>query len=199
MPDVRWVEALPRTSGTAIPPRTHTVQRAPDFVARHARVWPGLTSRPVQRGTRTPSIAGSKSEPVTATTQASANAREAPVSVISIAAAPFGLPTSQLPARSETGSAAPDAETPRWAHPGRPRSCTVLWKPGATTLTAPTFVPSAGGAGGAHAGGSAVPFSVATNLTRSPAASSAGGVRPGSNSARGVRPMSCQPPGEASG
>src|SRR5689334_1718359 len=55
-----------------------------------------------------------------------------PESVISSAGAFSALPTRRLPARSASGSAAPEAEMPKCAQPKRPRSWTVVRNPGAT-------------------------------------------------------------------
>ena len=76
---------------------------------------------------------GLKSEPVMETRAASSNKNSPPTSVISRVGAEGSLPRSRFPMRSETGSAAPEAEIPRWEYPNRPRSWTVVRNPGFRT------------------------------------------------------------------
>ena len=129
--------------------------------------------------------------------QAPRSANVAPTSVISSAAAPCAFPTRRLPTRSESAvgrARRGDAEV------GVPRPPEVLHGASGNrrehadrrrTLAGPSR-PRPNPPRNAR-------LRHATNRTRSPSSSSAGGLRRGSNSASGVRPMTCQPPGEASG
>ncbi len=51
---------------------------------------------------------------------------------------PVGLPSRRLRARRRDPSTAPDGDTPRWANPGRPPSCTDVDHPAAMTSRAPS-------------------------------------------------------------
>ena len=117
--------------GTRTPPRMQSTQRAPDRVAPAATTSPAASAVAVQSGADAP-----KSDPQSAITAGASVRNVPPRSVISIAGAPSGLPTSRLPMRSDVGSAAPHAETPSAPKPARPRSCTVDSIPGSMTASA---------------------------------------------------------------
>src|SRR5215475_10344098 len=99
----------------------------------NSRISPALTASERYCGMRCPRRLAEKSAPVTTIIIFSENKKCPPMTVISSAAAFSGLPTSRFPIRSETGSAAPEAETPITPNPGRPRSWTVVKRPGLMT------------------------------------------------------------------
>ena len=102
-----------------------------------------------------PSTVTSVGAPVTATQCSRPAVTARPPSRHSTPTASSGLPTRRLASRRAARSAAPEPETPRWARPGRPRSCSSACGPVRSTIsttqptrTNRTLVPGLSRAGG---------------------------------------------------
>ena len=113
--------------------------------------------------------------PVTAIQASRSTMITKPPIVISITAAPSGLPTRRLASAQAVRSAAPEGDTPRWARPGRPRSSISASGPVSETMIIP-IPPRRTGPGCLAAAGQA-------GLDQDP------------TTVAEVRPINCQPPG----
>src|SRR5215831_10519680 len=86
------VERLPSTGATRIPPATATYDRTPVRAAPTSSSWPGPRSTGASNATGDPSTVTGASAPLTAMVTGASARSVTPVSVVSSAAAPAGLP-----------------------------------------------------------------------------------------------------------
>ena len=115
MPEGRYVDLLPMTTGTSMPPATARYARMPSCMFRKLSSLSFATSTGCQRGSGAPFSVPVRSPPVTAIRASRRKRAVGPNTVISRHAAPWSLPTSRLAARSANSSIAPDTGTPkRW-------------------------------------------------------------------------------------
>ena len=137
---VTVVEALPRILPQYDAELTRPVARHLDALgvkvltgAKARRLAAGGTAVAVELAIMCPLQVTSKSAPHTATIAGASNSSSGPISVISSVAASRRLPTSRLASRCENVSIGPATGTPAAWYPQRPRSCTVVNRPGRTT------------------------------------------------------------------
>ena len=107
-----YVDRLPSTTGTSIPPATQRYARAPRFRKSKDKIWPARTWKHSQAGCGVPSTLAGRSAPVTATAASAVKSNSGPRNTISSAAASSRLPTSRLPAISAKRSMAPEIGMP---------------------------------------------------------------------------------------
>ena len=137
-----WARA---SRGCRAPPARRSHRPPPDTPARRsvrsteAQHRPGLRdhARSPIGCTALSSIHSSNSAPATATARASSKRRVGPASVTSSVAAARTLPTSAFASRCANGSIGPATGTPLDWYPQRPRSCTVVCRPGESTSNLP--------------------------------------------------------------
>ena len=175
------VDRLPRTAGTSTPPATASQDRMPsrgradlDRARRRAptRPPPTATGRPRDGH---PDLGAGDGDP-RRTLRAQPDATEQdlePCRVRPVADQPVGE-------RERLGVQGTGRGTPRWLDPARPRSCTSRNGPGSSTSKV-------------------IGSGTSSNRTRSPGWSSAGSSRSTSNITSSVLPISCHPPGMATG
>ncbi len=205
MPDIRSVARLPRTGGTLIPPRTaRYVRRPPSGISRY-RLSPSCRANGAYIGAgRLPVslwISAGAGAPARASVSSPCAFTERPPRTVSMTASPGSLPTRRLAWRVLETSAAPETETPRSLSPGRPRSWIRLWGPGESTSRdgEAAAVGRAPSSFSVELSATSMISRTATYCTVVPGRRRAGSSRSRSHMRAGVRPMSCQPPGERRG
>ncbi len=173
-----WVDALPRNGLHHDAAGDRKMHRAPDRVGPARRVWPGRTSHAVHIGMGTPSSAGPKSEPVSATVPPSGNKCSAEQSHLD-----RGGP------RGVTGKEVPDPQRDGVGGAGRGHAQGSITR-------APTVLD-----GREHSGGLDLNHSHAIGVKRttSPIKRRLSSARSGSKMSMGVLPIKRQPPGVSNG
>ena len=130
-----YVARLPSRSGTVIPPARQTYARAPRRTPPRPRRSPACSACARHCAAGWPLMVKSMSAPVTATTPSTSTSSVGPAYVTSSPAVSSGLPTSRLPTRNAKLSSAPAGGMPIWYQCRRPRSWTVVNRPGSTTFS----------------------------------------------------------------